>query len=74
MPKLKEFSNKIDYCLNNENGSVYIEILIISACSLFVGVGLFVFGKYVAKWFERPKKLVPSIKIPKQSQFNQWDS
>lgn len=63
----------IDYCLNNETGAPNVETVGIIAVSLAVGVGLFIFGKYEANWFEtKPTPTIDGIKLPDDNAFDGW--
>lgn len=60
----RDILKDINYCLNNDGGAPNIETLGIIAISLSVGVGLFIFGKYVAQWYnEKPNPTIDGIKV-----------
>ena len=54
--------NNINYCLNNENGSPYLQYIAVLAVSMCVGAGLFIIGRYMKKWFiNHPNAIVDTI-------------
>ncbi len=61
----------IHYTLNNENGGPNVEQVIGISASLFVGVGLFLFGRHVYRWYNGSAgNTVDGIETPNKSVFS----